>query len=378
MAQRSASWCLNRCKKAEGRFPALALQSPRRFDAVILKKSKTMILAGDIGRTKCNLALFVEGGAPLGPAVQRRYTTGDFASLEQLIDRFFHDCQAETGLRPAGKISAAGFAVAGAVVDGRLVANNIPWELTTARLADELHLGLDQLVVINDLVATAHGLPHLGPQDFLVLNSGAPQANGNQALIAAGTGLGQAMIFWDGRQYRASPSEGGAADFAPRTNRKIDLLRFLKQRMPRVPCEEIFSGRGFRKLHEFLDPAVRHATFEEPDVASACEITHNALDESCAVCVEVLDWWIDAFGAEAGNLALRVLAYGGVYFAGGIVLKTLPKLQKGTFCRSFADKGRLGPILSSIPLAVILNENAPVLGAAYQALASIHGEGRHG
>ncbi len=337
-----------------------------------------MILAGDIGGTKCNLALFVEDGVPLRLAVEHRYATGDFGSLEQLIDRFFFECRAETELKPAGKICAAGFGVAGAVVDGHLVANNIPWELTTAGLANELRLDLDQLVLINDVVATAYGLPHLLHQHFLVLNAGTPQASGNQALIAAGTGLGQAMIFWDGHQHRASPSEGGAADFAPRTDREIGLLQFLKQRMPRVSCEEIFSGRGFRKLHEFLDPTVRHSTFEGPDGISAREITQNALEGSCAVCVEVLDWWIDAFGAEAGNLALRVLAYGGVYFAGGIVLKILTKLQVGSFCRSFADKGRLGPVLSNIPLAVVLNENAPVLGAAYQALASTHGLDRHG
>jgi glucokinase len=338
----------------------------------------TMILAGDIGGTKCNLALFVENGAGLRLAAQQRYSTSEFGSLEQLIEKFFYECKAETALKPTGKISAAGFGVAGAVVDGRLVANNIPWQLTTAGLADKLQLGLDQLVVINDLVATAYGLPHLARQDFLVLNSGTAQANGTQALMAAGTGLGQAMIFWDGHQHRASPSEGGAADFAPRTEREVGLLQFLKQRMPRVSCEEIFSGRGFRKLHEFLDPAVRHSTFQEPDAASASEITQNAMEGSCAVCVEVLDWWITAFGAEAGNLALRVLAYGGVYFAGGIILKILPKLQKGSFCHSFADKGRLGPILSNIPLAVVLNENAPVIGAAYQAFATTEFEGRHG
>src|SRR5215469_2391062 len=337
-----------------------------------------MILAGDIGGTKCNLALFAEDGYPLRLTVQRRYATRDFGSVEQLVDKFLAEYNAETGLNPLGKISAAGLGVAGAVVDGRLVANNIPWELTVTELANELDLGLDQLALINDLVATAYGLPHLAREDFLFLNAGTPQPNGTQALIAAGTGLGQAMIFWDGRQHRASPSEGGAADFAPRTDREIGLLQFLKQRMPRVSCEEIFSGRGFRKLHEFLDPTVRHSTFEGPDGVSASEITQNALQGSCAVCVEVLDWWIDAFGAEAGNLALRVLAYGGVYFAGGIILKILSKLQKGTFCRSFADKGRLGPILSNIPLAVVLNEYAPVLGAAYQAFASTQVEGWHG
>jgi len=129
--------------------------------------------------------------------------------------------------------------------------------------------------------------------------------------------------------------------------------------MPRVSCEEIFSGRGFRKIHEFLDPAVRHPVFEEPNADSAPEITQNALNESCPICVETLDFWMDAFGAEAGNLALRVLAYGGVYLAGGIALKILPKLKTSTFCRSFADKAPLTTIVARIPIYVILNEDAP-------------------
>jgi glucokinase len=330
-----------------------------------------VILAGDIGGTKCNLAVFEEHGSSLELVFQRRYATCEFGSLESLIGKFFSECAAATGETPEGKIDAAGFGIAGAVVDGRLVANNIPWELTDFALASRLNLKLEQLTLINDLVATAYGLPHLAPQDFLVLNAGAPQFNGNQALIAAGTGLGEAMIIWDGSQHRASPSEGGSADFAPRTEREIQLLHFLKKRVHRVSCEDIFSGRGFRKLHEFLNPAVVHPTFGEAEGASASEITQNALAGACPVCVEVLDWWIDAFGAEAGNLALRVLAYGGVYFAGGIVLKILSKLEQSSFCRAFADKGRLSSVLSKIPISVVLNEDAPLLGAAHEAFGTI-------
>jgi glucokinase len=330
-----------------------------------------VILAGDIGGTKCNLAVFEEHGSSLRLVFKRRYATCEFGSLEGLIGKFFCECTVETGETPEGKIDVAGFGVAGAVVDGRLVANNIPWELMDSALARRLNLTLEQLTLINDLVATAYGLPHLAPQDFLVLNAGEPQFNGNQALIAAGTGLGEAMIIWDGVQHHASPSEGGSADFAPRTEREIQLLQFLKKRLARVSCEEIFSGRGFRKLHEFLNPAVVHPTFGEAEGASASEITQNALAGTCPVCVEVLDWWIDAFGAEAGNLALRVLAYGGVYFAGGIVLKILSKLEQSSFCRAFSDKGRLSSVLSRIPISVVLNEDAPLLGAAHQALGTL-------
>ena len=327
-----------------------------------------MILAGDVGGTKCNLGLFEERGPSLHLVMQRRYATGEFACLEELIERFFRECAQESGAAIQGNIDAAGFGVAGAMVEGRLVSNNIPWELSATALAGKLHLDLEQLVLINDLVATAYGLVHLTPQDFLVLNSGAPQFNGNQALIAAGTGLGEAMIFWDGRQHRASPSEGGSADFAPRSDREIAFLTFLKKRLTRVSCEELFSGRGFRPIHEFLAPDIRHASFERAAGESAQEITQNALTGSCPACVETLDFWTDAFGAESGNLALRVLAYGGVYLAGGIAVKILPLLQKSTFCTAFADKGPLGPILENIPIAVVLNEDAPILGAAYAAL----------
>ncbi len=330
-----------------------------------------MILAGDIGGTKCNLALCEEHGSSLNLIFKRRYATSEFASLEELIETFFSECALQNGVRAEANIAAAGFGVAGAMVDGRLVSNNIPWALTASISARKLGLDLEQLTLINDLVATAYGLVHLAPEDFLVLNVGVPQFNGNQALIAAGTGLGEAMIIWDGRQHRASPSEGGSADFAPRTEREIQLLRFLKKRMTRVSCEEIFSGRGFRKLHEFLDPDVLHPTFQEPEAASASEITQNALAGTCPVCVEVLDWWIDAFAAEAGNLALQVLAYGGVYFAGGIVLKILSKLRDSRFCQSFADKGRLSSVLSNIPISVVLNEDAPLLGAAHQAFGTV-------
>jgi glucokinase len=342
----------------------------RAADGLADAQRKKMILAGDVGGTKCNLALFEERGESLHLAMKRRFATREFASLDGLIERFFREYEAESGAPLESRIAAAGFGVAGAVVDGRLVANNIPWNLSASKLAASLNLEPEQLVLINDLVATAYGLVHLTKDDFLVLNPGVPQFNGNQALIAAGTGLGEAMILWDGSQYRASPSEGGSADFAPRTDREIRLLQFLKKRLPRVSCEEIFSGRGFRKLHEFLDSSVAHPTFELAESASASEITHNALAGACPVCVEVLDWWIDAFGAEAGNLALRVLAYGGVYFAGGIVVKILPKLQQSNFCRSFADKGPLSVILSKIPISVVLNEDAPLLGAAHQAFAS--------
>jgi glucokinase len=325
-----------------------------------------MIIAGDIGGTKCHLAAFEQRGADLHLVTRGRYATGEYSSFNEVLTKFCEDLRAQT---PSMHIRAAGFGVPGTVVDGRLFAFNLPWVVESAGLATALDLRAKDVVLLNDLVSTAFGLDKLSPDDFFPLNQGIADPRGNKAVIAAGTGLGEAVLYWDGRRHRAAPSEGGSADFAPRDDREVRLLLSLKKDLPRVSCEDIFSGRGFRKLHEFLDPTLVHSTFGEPATLSASEITHKAFDGSCPVCVEVLDWWIDAFGAEAGNLALRVLAYGGVFLAGGIAVKILPKLRESSFCRSFANKGPMTEILSRIPISVILNEDAPVLGAAHRALA---------
>jgi glucokinase len=330
-----------------------------------------MILAGDIGGTKCNVAVLEQEGANLRPVFQTRHATRDFSSFEHLLDSFLAEARAHLGNAESKAIAAAGFGIAGTVVGGRLHAINLPWQLEPTSLANTLNLNVKNVVFMNDLVATACSLDRLEPPDFFPLNEVTPQFQANKALIAAGTGLGEAMLFWDGRRHVAAPSEGGAADFAPRTDREIRLLQYLKQDLARVSCEEVFSGKGFRKIHEFLNPAVRHSVFEESSGDSAKEITQNAMSGACEVCVETLDFWIDAFGAETGNLALRVLAYGGVYLAGGIALKILTRLKESTFCHSFSDKGPLNPLLARVPIFVILNEDAPLLGAAYQALGTL-------
>lgn len=326
-----------------------------------------MILAGDIGGTKCNLAAFAQRGATIELIFQNRYATRDFSSFEQLVDAFRQEASQHGDMESNAHFVAAGFGVAGTVLDGRLHAINLPWILDTAALAAKLGLRVEDIVLINDLVATACGIDKLPPHDFLALNEVVSQPRANKALIAAGTGLGEAMLFWDGTRYHAAPSEGGAADFAPRSDREVQLLNFLKQRLPRVSCEEVFSGRGFRRIHEFLDASVTHDSFEELAGDSAREITQNAIARTCPVCMQTLDLWIDSFGSEAGNLALRVLAYGGVYLAGGIALKVLSKLREGSFARSFAAKAPLTSVLARIPIFVILNEDAPLLGAAYEA-----------
>jgi glucokinase len=210
----------------------------------------------------------------------------------------------------------------------------------------------------------------LPPEDFCVLNQGTPVKGGTRALLAAGTGLGEGILFWEGTRYKVVPSEGGHTDFAPRTDQQIELLRFMRRRYPQVSWELILSGRGFRTLHEFIAPSVKHPIFEDPDADPAPYITKSAVDKSCPVCVEALDLWTTIYGGEAGNLALKVLALGGVYVAGGIAVKILSKMQDGAFFASFKDKWHFTAMLEDVPVSIVLNESAPLIGAAYEALAA--------
>jgi glucokinase len=338
-------------------------------------ESVAMILAGDIGGTKCNLLVFREvPSGVLQPVFRRQYSTHDFAQLEDLVERFRNQFEEQNSEIGRESIAAAGFGVAGAVVEGRLHANNLPWVLDPPTLANKLNLSLSKLVLLNDVVATACSLDKLPPEDLAVLNKGVAPLNATRALMAVGTGLGEALLFWDGHQFRVVPSEGGVANFAPRTDREIQLLVHLKKRLPNVSCEEILSGRGFRTIHEFLDPGVRHPSFGGSGADPAREITQLAQTHSCRVCVATLDLWTEAYGSEAGNLALRVLALGGVYVAGGIAPKVLAKLKDGTFFRAFCDKAKLADVLARVPISVVLNEEAPVWGAAYQALAALRSQ----
>lgn len=325
-----------------------------------------MILAGDVGGTKCNLGLFAKNGLRLRSVFQLRLSTRDYSGFEDLIGDFLQRAHGLDESVPPPKIEAAGFGLAGVVVDGSLHAENLPWVLDGAAIARKLNL--NKVVLLNDLAATALSLEHLSSSDFAILNEGIPQPNATKAVIAAGTGLGEAALHWDGQQYRVAPSEGGQAEFAPRGDRQIQLLIHLNKHLPQVSCEDIISGRGFRRIHEFLNPSLSHASFDSPDGDSAWEITQRAVEQSCPVCVETLTLWIETYGAEAGNMALRTVAFGGVYVAGGIAPKILAKLCDGTFFRAFCGKSKFADVLARVPLLVVVNEDAPVWGVAYQAL----------
>ncbi|HUN60436.1 MAG TPA: glucokinase [Candidatus Sulfotelmatobacter sp.] len=325
-----------------------------------------MILAGDVGGTKCNLALFAEKNGKLEFVFRERFASKEFAKFDLIIREFLRRAAPYLGQQ---KIRAAGFGVAGPVIDNRIHATNLPWIVDAGTLAQEV--GVESIALMNDLGATGHSLRHLPPEDFCVLNEGTPVPGASRALLAAGTGLGEGILFWDGNRYKVVPSEGGHSDFSPRSDQQIELLKFMRHRYPQVSWELILSGRGFRTLHEFIAPSVKHPIFEDPDADPAPFITKSGLDHSCPVCVETLDLWTNIYGAEAGNLALKVLALGGVYVAGGIAVKILPKMTDGTFFKSFQDKWHFENMLADVPVSIVLNESAPLIGAAYEAYAGI-------
>ena len=325
-----------------------------------------MILAGDVGGTKCNIALFAEKNGKLEVVFKQRFASKDFARFDLIIKEF--TCQAAPHLTDQ-KVRAAGFGVAGPVINNRIHATNLPWIIDADGLSKEL--GVKTIALMNDLGAWGHSIGHLPAEDFVVLNPGHAVPGASRALLAAGTGLCESTLYWDGERYRVVPSEGGHSDFAPHTDEQIELLKFMRKRYPQVSWELILSGRGFRTLHEFLSSTVKHPVFDDPDADPAPFITKTGLSKECPVCVQTLDLWTAIYGAEAGNLALKVLALGGVYVAGGIAVKILPKMQDGTFFKAFRDKWHFAEMLSNVPVSVVLNENAPLIGAAYEALATL-------
>lgn len=326
-----------------------------------------MILAGDIGGTKCNIALFTVRGDQLSPCVERTLASKDYPGLEDLIREFLDEATGYPSPGSEDHITAACFGVAGPVVEGRCEATNLPWVI------DERDLGrvlkLTQVSVINDLVATAYGVPVLAPDEVFVLNEGQSHCHGNMALIAAGTGLGEAILFWDGQAYRAVSSEGGHADLAPRNALEIELLQYLLSRFHRVSYERVLSGPGIFNIYSFLrqagygqEPPWLAEKFQGQDPSAV--ITEAALQGKSDLCVRAIDLFVSLYGAEAGNLALKALATGGVYVGGGIAPRILDRLRDGTFMAAFTDKGRLSPLLEAMPVRVILDPKTALYGAA--------------
>ncbi|MGH2506032.1 MAG: glucokinase [Ktedonobacteraceae bacterium] len=321
-----------------------------------------MLLAGDIGGTKTNLAFFSAEAGWKNPLAEATFPSAQYASLEALVQAF----QAQHPV----PVERASFGVAGPVVDGRATITNLPWVLEENHLKHTLNIPSVRL--LNDLTAIAYGVPYLEAADLHLLNAGRVVKEGAIAVIAPGTGLGEAFLTWEGERYRAHMSEGGHADFAPADALQLELLHYLQLRYKHVSFERVCSGRGLPNIYAFLKEA-GHA-LEPPWLAERLAqvkdltpvIVDNALDKehACEICTQTLELFVSILGAEAGNMALKVLATGGVYLGGGIPPRILPFLSEGRFMQSFLRKGRLSDVLIPMPVSVILNPNIALLGAA--------------
>jgi glucokinase len=319
--------------------------------------TKRVLLAGDVGGTKTNLALFTAERGALEPLVSATVPNHGRAGLEAVVGEFL----AGREDRPA----AACFGIAGPVTGERIHMPNLGWWVDARAL--EKALGVDRVVLLNDLEATAYGIATLAPDRFAVLNEGAAPAGGaTAALIAAGTGLGEAVLYWDGARHRVCASEGGHADFGPRDAEQTAILDRLRGRFGHVSWERLVSGPGLHNVYDALDldesPAVAASIASAPDASA--RISELALAGGSARCVRALDCFVACYGAAAGNLALQALATGGVYVGGGIAPKIVSKLRDGAFLRAFCDKGRLAPLMERIPVKVILDPTTALRGAA--------------
>ncbi len=323
-----------------------------------------MILAGDVGGTKVHLALYNFAGGKLVPVRDRKFPAHEYATLDEVVKAF----QAQGNDEP--EIVAACFGCPGPVRDGRLKLTNLPWTLDARDL--QRSLGIEHIFLINDLEANGYGIPELAPESLYTLCGGDAQSVGHRGLVSAGTGLGEALLIWDpkSKSHTPLPSEGGHADFSPRNDREIALLQYLRRTLNgRVSWERVVSGLGIKNIYAFLRDDQK---MEEPKwLAERMAVEDpNAVIGQCGedggseICHETLQMFASAYGAEAGNMALKVLAMGGIYLGGGIAPKIMKTMRNGKFSEAFLDKGRLSPLLRSVPVRVILDDTCALLGAA--------------
>jgi glucokinase len=324
-----------------------------------------MILAGDIGGTKTNLAYFSTSGDALVLEKLVSYPSRQHSSFRDIVTKFLHEYR-----QP---ISCAAFGIAGPVIDGRCEATNLPWVVDVREIAPLL--GLDAAGLINDLEATAYGALRIDDKDKLLLNSGVSKPKGTIAVIAAGTGLGEGGLVWCGNRYITLPSEGGHTDFPPRDDLEVDLLRFMQKRYERVSVERLVSGPGIYAIYEFFrtradypEPSWLRKQIEAGDASAA--VSQAAIQDKDEASVRTMETFVSLYGAETGNLALTLLSTGGVYVAGGIAPKILPLIRRGSFYKSYKHKGRFSTLLESMPVWVVLNDKAALFGAAHHALAT--------
>lgn len=323
-----------------------------------------MILAGDIGGTHTRLALFQQDADTDKPKMllDRVYPSRDYKGLDEIVSLFMSDEHVP--------VDRACFGVAGPVLHGEVSTPNLAWVVNALQLAKEI--GIETVWLINDLQAHASGIDDLGPEDFAALNK-IDRAVGNAALIAAGTGLGEAGLYWDGVRRWPFPCEGGHADFAPRNDLEIALLQYLLKKFGRVSYERVLSGPGLKNIYEFLRDAgiEQEPEWLKDELAKSADpvplISEHGLQGKAPICARVLEIFVSVYGAEAGNLALKIMATGGLFVSGGIAAHILPKLTTGAFLEALTSKGRLQSLMETIPVKVIVNERVGLIGAARYA-----------
>lgn len=339
----------------------------------------TLLLAGDIGGTKTILRLVEEKDSELLQVLhETRYPSHDFPDLVPIVQRFVSE--AGQKLQRKLTIEKACFAIAGPVVNDTSNLTNLAWVLDARRL--EAELAITKVTLINDFAAVGYGILGLDSDDVCTLQSVTPQSEAPIALLGAGTGLGQGFLVQNQDRYQVFPSEGGHADFAPRTELEFQLLQYLREKydIQRISAERVVSGQGIVAIYQFLRD--RQFAHESPEIAQvvrtweremgrsdksvdpAAEISQAALQKSDRLSEQTLKMFVEAYGAEAGNLALKLLPYGGLYIAGGIAAKILPLMQDGSFVRTFTDKGRVSPLLEKVPVHIVMNPQVGLMGAA--------------
>jgi glucokinase len=322
-----------------------------------------LILAGDIGGTKSNIALFSIVGDKLSLLREQRFASADYPSLNAILSEFLgSDIPAILG---------AGFGIPGVVINGRAKPTNLSWGVDAHEIS--LEFGIPHVSVLNDLAANAHGISCLSANDFAVIQNGDHGAKGNRCVVSPGTGLGEAGLFWDGRRHHVWACEGGHTDFAPRNELEIALLEYLIKQFGHVSAERVVSGMGVNNIYNFLRDTGRGtelltvATDMKSHEAGAVISKHADLG-TCPMCAQTLDIFVNCLAAESANMALKTMASGGVFLGGGIPVKLLSRIQSPSFIHTFNDKGRLSSLMENTPVYVILNDQAALLGAAYSAL----------
>ncbi|MEZ4866163.1 MAG: glucokinase [Caldilineaceae bacterium] len=330
-----------------------------------------MLLAGDIGGTKTALALYVDAQSLTSPIAEATFASAQYSGLEAIVREFLK-------MHPH-PVSVASLGVAGPIIGNEAQVTNLHWRVNTTELASQLDTA--SVYLLNDLAAIANALAVLQPEDLYTLNAGKPVAGGSMAVIAPGTGLGEAFLVWDGTRYCAYPSEGGHTDFAPTNDWEAGLWRHLHSTLgfAHISYEAVCSGLGIPNIYAYVKAT---GVAEEPEwLATALAATRDhtpvivnaALDTTrpCPICATTLDTFISILGAEAGNLALKSLATGGLYLGGGIPLRILPQLSGERFMHAFRSKGRFAKILNAIPVHVIRNPKAALMGAANYGFAQL-------